>query len=212
MPRRTTDYRGLTELSRVRLLGAVQQGPDRTLKDLAEAVGLHINTVRDHLGVLIDEGLVSARPRPSGTRGRPPTVYRAVDDAEMNPAAKSRIERAKALGPVLARVGYSCVPESVRRLGDGAGEQFDALVDHLDDSGLEPVADDTGLGIALAACPHLELVGDERTMACAVHARLLHDVLAQVPGPLRVAEVKPFLTATTCELRLQATGHQAQPA
>ena len=33
--------------------------------------------------------------RPAG----PPTVYRAVDDAEMNPAAKSRIERAKALEP-----------------------------------------------------------------------------------------------------------------
>ncbi|MBE8146616.1 winged helix-turn-helix transcriptional regulator [Brevibacterium casei] len=72
MPRRTTDYRGLTEPNRVRLLGAVQEHPDRSLKELAEAVGLHVNTVRDHLGVLIAEGLVSSRPRPCGTRGRPP--------------------------------------------------------------------------------------------------------------------------------------------
>lgn len=205
MPRRTTDYRGLAELNRVRLLGAVQQKPGRTLKALAEALGLATSTARDHLGVLAAEGLVSVESRPTGTRGRPPTIYCPVDDPEMNPAAKSRIDRARALGPVLDRVGYSCVPGPVRDLGVEAGEQYGVLVDHLDDSGLEPVADETGLCVSLSACPHLDLVGDERAMACAVHARLLRDVLAQVAGPLRVDEVEPFVTSNTCRLRLLAT-------
>lgn len=212
MPRRTTDYRGLTELNRVRLLGAVQEHPDLSLKELAEAVGLHINTVRDHLGVLSAEGLVSARPRPCGTRGRPPTVFRAVDDAEMNPAAQKRIDQARTLGPVLRRIGMTCQPERVRELGEDAGEQFETLVEHLDDSGLEPVADETDLRVSLAACPHLQLDGDKRTMACAVHARLLRDILAQVPGPLTIDEVEPFLTPNSCELRLLAARPAAQPA
>ncbi|GAA0035276.1 MULTISPECIES: helix-turn-helix domain-containing protein [Brevibacterium] len=212
MPRRTTDYRGLTEPNRVRLLGAVQEHPDRSLKELAEAVGLHVNTVRDHLGVLIAEGLVSSRPRPCGTRGRPPTVYRAVDDAQMNPAARKRIDEARRLGPVLRRIGMSCRPQRVRDLGEDAGDQFETLFEHLDDSGLEPVADETELRVSLAACPHLQLDGDERTMACAVHARLLRDILAQVPGPLTIDEVEPFLTPDSCELRLLAARSSAQTA
>lgn len=213
MPRRTTDYRGLTEINRVRILGVIQDHPDLTLKALAEAVGLHVNTTRDHLGVLIDEGFVSSRPRPCGSRGRPPIVYRAVDDAGMNAAARRRIDHVREVGPVLRRIGMACQPARVRELGDDAGEQFDTLVEHLDDSGLEPVADDTDLRVSLAACPHLQLDGAERTMACTVHARLLRDILAQVPGPLEIDGVEPFRTQNTCELRLLAEeSHAAERA
>jgi predicted ArsR family transcriptional regulator len=45
-------------------------------KELAAAVTLHPNTVRWHLGVLGDAGLVEALPEQRRGRGRPSVVYR----------------------------------------------------------------------------------------------------------------------------------------
>src|SRR5699024_289201 len=88
MPRRVDDYRGLTQVSRLRLLQAVQRKPGRRLSDLAEAAGVHINTARDHLRVLEDEGLVVSAPVDTGRRGRPPLGYSPVTRAEHSPQAQ----------------------------------------------------------------------------------------------------------------------------
>src|SRR5699024_12523869 len=66
MPRRVNDLRGLAEVSRVLLLGAVQKRPGSRLKELAAEVGLHINTARDHLRVLVDEGFICLRAESTG--------------------------------------------------------------------------------------------------------------------------------------------------
>jgi predicted ArsR family transcriptional regulator len=65
------------ELQRDALLEALRasrRGLDT--KELASAVGLHANTVRWHLGVLTDAGLVEALPEPRRGRGRPSVVFR----------------------------------------------------------------------------------------------------------------------------------------
>src|SRR5690625_5511697 len=90
MPRRTTDYRGLTEQSRVRLLHAVQRAPARCLKDLAAEADVHINTARDHLRILESEGFVFSAPVDTGKRGRPPMGYWPVQRSEHSPAAQDR--------------------------------------------------------------------------------------------------------------------------
>lgn len=46
--------------------------------DLAAAVGLHPNTAREHLDVLVAEGLVERLPGPRTGRGRPRALYVAV--------------------------------------------------------------------------------------------------------------------------------------
>jgi predicted ArsR family transcriptional regulator len=46
--------------------------------DLAAAVGLHPNTAREHLDVLVAEGLVERLPGPRAGRGRPRALYAAV--------------------------------------------------------------------------------------------------------------------------------------
>src|SRR4029453_7491863 len=43
--------------------------------ELARRVGLHPNTVRWHLGILADAGLVSSAPAVRATRGRPRILY-----------------------------------------------------------------------------------------------------------------------------------------
>ena len=67
MPRRVNDFRGLAEVSRVLLLGAVQNHPGSRLKELADEAGLHINTACDHLRVLVDEGFVYLQSESTGS-------------------------------------------------------------------------------------------------------------------------------------------------
>lgn len=205
MPRRVNDFRGLAEVSRVKLLGAVQKRPGSRLKELADEVGLHVNTARDHLRILIEEGFVCLEPAATGTRGRPPMVYRPVDDPESNGAARDRIDRAREHRRLLGRLANvdAGQPAALEELGEDAGAQFDVLYEHLDDSGMEPVADEEEMRISLAPCPHYRMVGDEREIACAIHANLVRSLLGQVPGPLELDRLLPFTSADTCQIMLR---------
>jgi predicted ArsR family transcriptional regulator len=208
MPRRVNDYRGLAEVSRLLLLGAVQNHPGTRLKELADEVGLHINTARDHLNVLIDEGFVYLQPDLTGERGRPPMVYHSVDDPEANRVAAERIARAREHHEVLCRM----VPETELRpavletLGDEAGDQFDVLYEHFDDSGMDPELDAEDLRISLVPCPHYRLVGEDRAIACGIHANIVRDLLSQVPGPLELDRVQPYVEASRCQILLRQRG------
>lgn len=205
MPRRVNDYRGLAEVSRVLLLEAVQRHSGSRLKELAEDVGLHINTARDHLNVLIDEGFVCLEQVSTGSRGRPPMVYRPVDDPETNEAARERIIRAQEHRRLLESVtqGRGAQPSQLDDLSEDARAQFDLIYEHLDDSGMEPVPDDEEMRIALAPCPHYRLVGEDRKIACGMHANLVRNLLHQVPGPLELDRLLPFTSTDTCQILLR---------
>lgn len=202
MPRRVNDFRGLSEVSRVLLLGAVQEHPGSRLKELAERVGLHINTARDHLRILVDEGFVSLEPESTGTRGRPPMVYRTVADPQTNEVARERIERAQEHRRILRRLAHDVTAAGDDELEDQANTQFDTLYEHLDDSGMAPVADAEEKQISLVPCPHYRMVGEDRKIACGIHARLVRDILAQVPGPLVLDVLLPYTTESCCQILL----------
>lgn len=201
MPRRTTDFRGLADPSRIRLLGVVQETPGSTVKMLAEATGLHVNTVREHLQVLVAEGLVAAEPVATGTRGRPPTAYRAVDDIRLNAVAQRRVERAREHGDILRRLDPAAKrPET---LSDDDVHQLDALYEHLDDAGLEPTLDEESLTVDIAPCPYYPLGAVPQEFVCSVHSRILQDTLAQVPGSLELESLRPYVTSEVCLVVLQ---------
>jgi len=196
MPRRRTDFRGLADPSRIRLLRRVQSAPGSTVKVLAEHTGLHVNTVREHLQALADEGLVTAEAAHTGERGRPPTTYRPVVDPATSSAARERVERARERGDTLRRI---LPPDTTSaELGEAALHQLDTLYLHLDDSGLEPVVDEQSLEVDLVPCPFYRILDEDPQLACAVHAQLLRDTLAQAPGPLRLRELRPFVGPATC--------------
>ena len=50
------------------------------VRELGQRVGLHPNTVRWHLGVLVDDGLVRGLPEHGRGRGRPSVVYRLTGE------------------------------------------------------------------------------------------------------------------------------------
>lgn len=198
----------------MRLLNEVQHHPGLRLRELAERTDLHENTVRDHLVVLENEGLVSRRTDHRGTRGRPPATYHPVDDARHNAAAERRVQRAREHGDLLRRI----VPEAgTASLGDDALHQLDTLYEHFDDAGLQPDLDEERLEVALVPCPYYHLLSENQSLVCNVHERLIHDVLAQVPGPVQLTVLEPFVREHQCRVTLTtedadaATAHRTRP-
>lgn len=207
MPRRVDDYRGLTQKSRLRLLHAVQRVPGRRLQELAEEAGMPINTARDHLRILKDEGLVASSPVETGERGRPPHVYSPVQSAEHSPVARRRVHDAKARGDILR--GLDPQLDHSDALGVEAVHQLDTLYEHLEDAGLEPEIDEDDLTIGLLPCLYEGMLDTDRPIVCSVHARLVRDQLEQVPGPLELRRLHPFIGPKRCELVLGRRGEQA---
>ena len=70
-------HRALSDPSRVRVLDALRSSRRAlaTRHSSPQAVGLHPNTVRTHLRVLAEAGLVSVAPEERHRRGRPRLVY-----------------------------------------------------------------------------------------------------------------------------------------
>ncbi|WP_192497125.1 helix-turn-helix domain-containing protein [Gulosibacter chungangensis] len=201
-----TDYRGLTEMSRLRLLHAVQRRPGRLLKDLAADAGIHINTARDHMRVLEDEGLVSSAPIETGRRGRPPVVYSPVRDVDDSAEASRRVQDATARGDLLRRV-----QPDLRGTLDPVGlHQLDTLYEHLDDVGLEPEVNHRTLTVGLKPCRYEPLIHEERPVVCAVHAKLVRDQLQHVEGPLELRRLHPYVGPERCEIVLGIAGEASR--
>lgn len=200
MPRRVDDFRGLTQHSRVRLLHAVQRGPGRQLKELADAVGLRLSTTRDHLTVLEEEGLIVAEPLSTGKRGRPPMGFSPVRTAGQSESAQRRVADARRRGEQLRRLHPDL--DATPALDERAQHQLDTLYEHLDDAGLEPEIDAAELKVTLIPCLYEDMIDAERPAVCSVHAKLVRQQLEQVDGPVRLRRLRPFVGTRRCELIL----------
>lgn len=80
--RRASAYRVLASDRRVAILHLLQRaGGPMTVDALADEVGLHVNTAREHLDQLVASGFVAREPEQRRTRGRPRILYRSLDRA-----------------------------------------------------------------------------------------------------------------------------------
>lgn len=206
MPRRAHDFRGLTQPRRLRLLHAIQQTPGRRAGALAEECGIPLNTVRDHLRVLEDEGLIRSETRNAGRRGRPPVVFHPVREISSSTAARRRVEDADRRGRMFRSVTPDTSPPA---LGEEARRQVDVLYEHLDDAGLNPVVDEESLRFDLAPCRYHGLLEEDQALVCGVHAQLVRDVLRHGDGPLEIDRLEPFVSAHTCRLLLTVRPEEA---
>ena len=199
----------ISTFSRVRILHLVKSRAERTIGELCQATGLHPNTVREHLQRLIEGGYVIQASEHRTTRGRPRTLYSAATgmaDAS-SPIARNKAKAAAERGDLLRRV----IPTSASALGRDATYQLDALIEHLEESGFEPVVDDEQLTVDLSPCPHAAGRAEDRPMLCSVHLGLMQGVLAEAGGPLAAEAVRtPALPAdravpADCMVQLRLT-------
>lgn len=174
----------ITSFSRVQILHLVQTRPERTIGELSEATGLHANTVREHLQRLMEGGYVIQTYEHRTTRGRPRALFSAATGAPdaSSPVARDKVTAAARRGDLMRSV--TTTPAS--DLGRDAVYQLDALVEHLEESGFEPLVDDEQLTVDLSPCPHAAGRPEDRPMLCQVHLGLMRSVLTEAGGPLAV--------------------------
>lgn len=186
----------ISTFSRVQLLHLVQTRANRTIGELCDATGLHPNTVREHLQRLIEGGYVIQASEHRTTRGRPRTLYSAATGAAdaSSPIARNKAKAAAERGDLLRRV----LPASASALGRDAIYQLDALIEHLEESGFEPVVDDEQLTVDLSPCPHAAGRAEDRPMLCTVHLGLMQGVLAEAGGPLAAEAVRATALPADC--------------
>ena len=87
MLRRTQDFRGLTQRRRLRLLQSIQRVPGRRAGEIESECGMPLNTARDHLRALENDGLSRSETAHVSTRGRPPIIFFPVREGTTNEAS-----------------------------------------------------------------------------------------------------------------------------
>lgn len=203
-------HRVLGGRTRSRLLGVLRAaGVPLGVRDLAERVGLHPNSVRDQLGQLVAAGLVERQTGAPAGRGRPSLRYRALATTDED-AAPYR-ELARVLADELARGPH--VTEGAAAAGERWGralvadrppaadstEAFQRLVTLLDDAGFAPEPGGSlHEPIRLHRCPFGALARDRSDVVCSVHLGLMQGALRGLDAPLEAVRLQPFVRPDLC--------------
>ena len=112
--------RALADESRLRILALLRARPrPLDVRAIADGVALHPNTVRDHLSVLFEAGLVSTQTERRERAGRPRTLYKSEERGErwLVPLAFERLPEEEALARSRAFVALMAARRSVREFG-----------------------------------------------------------------------------------------------
>jgi predicted ArsR family transcriptional regulator len=211
-------HRALSDKSRLALL-RVLEASDQPLgaHTLAERVGLHVNTVRWHLRILLDAALVSEEQIRPGGRGRPRHVYRLVQGAlhdhpggfrllaEILVDALARGDRAKLAeqagrvrGRMLVRPRSSGKPANSK-------EAIAEVVRLLEVFGFQPrlQREPGGRRIAMRPCPFGETAVRHAAIVCPVHLGLMRGALDVLGAPVEAAALEPFVRSDLCVAHLR---------
>ncbi|MFG2512749.1 helix-turn-helix transcriptional regulator [Streptomyces sp. NPDC048584] len=180
---------------------------------LAKVCALHVNTVREHLDALVDDGLaVRERSAPAG-RGRPAWRYRARSPQE-SPAREyaglaavlaARIARTSAdpRGDALAAgEEWGRVLTSGREAAPDPREARERLLDLLGEIGFAPEADPESRRVRLPRCPFVETAREHPGVICGVHEGLARAALNSLGKTPQNIELLPFATPDACLLHL----------
>lgn len=225
---RTKTHGALATASRVRILQLLRAyaGP-LDVQRVSADTGLHPNTVRFHLDVLIDAGLATARSDPTGASGRPRLVYTAATGGPAGERAEGYQLLADILASYLAEqpdpagLAEQAGRIFARRGGPGApfadvsaaeaARRVTALFAEL---GFEPelAGGDDDARILLHHCPFRAVASEHPDVVCAMHLGLLKQALADLGAPAEASRLEPFITPHLCVAHLPAAAEGADRA
>jgi predicted ArsR family transcriptional regulator len=233
-----SDHQVLASTSRMAILELLRlRAEPLGVGDVAKHIGLHQNTVRSHLDLLVDSGYAIRRSEAPSGPGRPRVVYEAT-------AASAGESSYRLLAEVLAqhlvansdRPGEAAVQAGqswARSLGrrqharEGAepaeatpvGEEaaVTEVVRMLGDMGFAPELGPEGTSIRLHRCPFRELAESRSDVVCGAHLGIIQGALAELGAPVSATRLFPFVEPGLCIATLaRPTGrddpvHQAIP-
>jgi predicted ArsR family transcriptional regulator len=194
------------------LLGAARGGLHS--KQLAERLDLHPNTIRWHLGLLADSGLVEAMPERRHRRGRPSLVYRLTGEGVGRGRDEYRLLATMLTDLVAADGnGEARAYETGLRWGRHLrqGEPDASLVDLLDQEGFE--ATQHGDRVEMRRCPFYALAEGSPQVICTLHHGVIDGALAEAGADDEVERLDPFVEPGLCvahiRRRLRPATHRA---
>jgi predicted ArsR family transcriptional regulator len=184
-------------------------------RELATRVGLHVNTVRSHLRVLAEAGLVSARREERTGPGRPRVLYEATAEALDAPALASYRLLAQILASSLAgserdpsaqaeeagRVwGAHLVRKPPPFTSTSREETIDEIVRLHEQYGFKPELRraKSGREIVLRRCPFQEVATTYQAVICPVHLGLIRGALAELGTGVEADRLQPFAEPGAC--------------
>jgi predicted ArsR family transcriptional regulator len=181
------------------------------LDELADAAGVHANTVRAHLGQLDRAGVLVREQTPTGARGRPRTRYRLAEEWRL-PATDFR-GLAELLATGLAKLAPS--HKQLQSLGQDwgrwlAGRPGAKSAGELIRSALPPLgfhAEVDGDVVKLSRCPCSQVLPDQAELVCRLAAGVVDGVAAASTEALEVGSSVHDPIARRCELRLSPRSH-----
>lgn len=215
-------HRALASPVRARLLASLRAAAEpQDARALAAVVGLHLNTVRAHLAVLEDAGLVASQPELRDRPGRPRLVYRATGEADPTDETPGY----RFLATVLAGYLSSAVPDAAGAAVRAGTEWGHHLVDRrapfqttedeaavrqlvgiLDDLGFAPEVDARETGaprVLLRRCPFLDVAKDHQDVVCSLHLGLMRGALTELGSDVVVRDLLPFVEPGLCVSHLE---------
>jgi predicted ArsR family transcriptional regulator len=209
-----TLHRALADGRRRRLVAELREASGGLdAEELARRLGLHQNTVRWHLGVLRDAGLVDSRPATRTEPGRPRILYTLSRDATQPGREEYRLLATILAGTVADQQDGSARAESAGRAWGrylvrrplplvrvSDDDAIREVVRVLDEQGFVPDAD--GCDVNMRRCPFHDLAEQHPDVVCAVHRGLISGALEELGSELEVAELRVFIEPDLCVARL----------
>jgi predicted ArsR family transcriptional regulator len=212
----TTLHRALSDPSRVRILELVQQAEaPLDARELATRVGLHLNTVRAHLRILAEAGLVSARREERTRPGRPRLLYQATAEPLDEGALASYRLLAQILASNLAgterdpsapaeEAGRAWGAHLVRKPAPFTSiskqETIDEVVRLHEEYGFRPDLRraKSGQELVLKRCPFQEVATSYQAVICPLHLGLIRGALAELGTGIEADSLEPFAEPGAC--------------
>lgn len=185
-----------------------------TVAELTEHFGLNHNAIRQHLGKLVEAGMVTEhRSRPSG-RGRPPVRYQAVPDAAERWGSTPAYEALSLMLLDLLRTGDTPIDVGRavgRRMAEDHGADADA-VEILDavarKLGFDPRVEErrAGADVVLDRCPFVDPAFEAPEIVCELHRGVAEGIAERAADDAVITDlvVRPPDRAK-CRIKVAAT-------
>ena len=184
-----------------------------TVSEIAAGTGLHANTVRSHLGLLLDLGRVESVPENRTRPGRPKLLYRALPHGEVTDPYRV-LAAELAAGLAGEEPGTSPGVAAGRRLArnqrekvapDGAevtpDDSITMAVEGLEVLGFETTTDPLGDRLYLSACPFADLAREDRAI-CRLHHEMLNGFFRELDSGVSVRRLDIFVKDDLCVAHL----------
>ncbi|MFD1507319.1 helix-turn-helix domain-containing protein [Georgenia yuyongxinii] len=216
----------------------VEHQDPMTVAQVAEQLGQHPNTVREHLEALVRTGLAMRDQRAPVGRGRPASVYTYAPEASFSSpeyavlaqVLVSYLSNVLPDGPVLRHHsreagrswGRAILEREPAHESEAAGAAprrgSAAAVEHLrrllDRTGFDPETERNGdvRTVRLYRCPVLELAKDRPEVVCNAHLGMAREILAEGDvAPERVT-LEAFTEPGACLLHVTSSPDGVPPA